>query len=331
MEYTVQVIIERAGRIRRQLADLEKQVKPGSEVPEDLWEEIQKLSEALDKEVRRAETASRIIAKQVNDTRTAIIETLEKYNHWREQMRQVEELFLVHIVRPGYRLRQAVHQREFLETGYHRLRRNIDIEHYDGLEDLKSDILSVLKLGDETFDTQDEEVTGDDDRKTTIFDLMEDFDVDQLVDEIEKESVVRDYKRIVLPEIHPDTSNAPAETFKTVYEVYEKRDYLLMEGYIVQYRGEIIPDPIEDPFIVLDEIDQYQEDYANIKTRLDHRMDRLWRELSPQERENPDQLKDKLRSQQSEINEKIHEEAEQILQLRQQIEDLAKYYLDSKR
>ena len=107
-------------RYRRQLADLEKQVKPGSEVPEDLWEEIQKLSEALDKEVRRAETASRAIAKQVNDTRTAIIETLEKYNHWREQMRQVEDLFLVHVVRPGYRLRQAVHQREFLESEYHR-------------------------------------------------------------------------------------------------------------------------------------------------------------------------------------------------------------------
>ena len=328
MEYTVQVIIERAARFRRQLADLEKQVKPGSEVPEDLWEEIQKLSDALDKEVHRAEAASRVKAKQVNDTRTAIIETLEKYNRWREQMRQVEDLFLVHVVRPGYRLRQAVHQREFLETEYHRLRRNIDIEHYDGLEDLKSVIFSVLKLGDETFDVQAEEVAGEDDRETSIFDLMEEFDVDQLVDEIEKESVVRDFKRIVLPEIHPDTSNAPAEIFKTVYEVYEKRDYLLMEGYIVQYRGEIEPDPIEDPFLMLDEIDQLQTEYADLKSRLDHRMDRLWKELTPQERENPDQLKEKLRSQQTEINERVNQEAEQILKLRQQIEDLVNYYLD---
>lgn len=327
MEYTVQVIIERAARFRKQLADLEKKVQPGSEVPEELWKEIQKISDALDREVRRAEAACRVKAKQANDTRNTIIETLDKYNHWREQMRQVEDLFLVHVVRPGYRMRQAVHQREYLETEYHRLRRNIDIEHYDDLDDLKSDMFSVLKQADENFDAQAEDVTGDDDRETTIFDLMEEFDVDQLVDEIEKESLVREYKRVVLPKIHPDTSNAPSDTFKTVYEVFEKRDYLLMEGYIVQYRGEIVSDPIEDPFIMLDEIDKYQGEYTELKTRLDHRMESLWKEVTPQERENPVQLKEKLRSQQTEINERIHQEAEQILQLRQQIEDLVNYYL----
>ena len=243
-------------------------------------------------------------------------------------MRQVEDLFSVHVVRPGYRLRQAVQQREYLENEYRRLRRNIDIENYGGLDDLKSDIFSVLKLGDETFDVQEEEVKGDDDRETTIFDLMEEFDVDQLVDEIEKESVVREYKRVVLPEIHPDTSSSSAETFRTVYEVYEKRDYLLMQAYIVQYRGEVVPDPVEDPILMLDQIDQYQEDYAELKTRLDHRMERLWKELTPQEREDPDQLKEKLRNQQTEIGVRIHAEAEQILQLRQQIEDLVGYYLD---
>jgi len=328
MEYTVQVIIERAARFRRQLAELEKKVQPGSEVPEEIWEEIQKLSDALDREVRKAEAACRVKAKQVNDTRTTIIETLDNYNHWREQMRQVEDLFLVHVVRPGLRLRQAVHQHEYLESEYRRIRRNIDIEHYDDLDDLKSDIFSVLKQGDENFDAQEEDVTGDDEKETTIFDLMAEFDVDQLVDEIEKESVVREYKRVVLPEIHPDTSDAPADTFKTVYEVFEKRDYLLMEGYIVQYRGEIVPDPVEDPFIMLDEIDKYQTEYAGLKTRLDYRMERLWKELTPKEREDPDQLKEMLRSQQTEIDEKIHEEAEMILQLRLQIEDLVNYYLD---
>lgn len=331
MEYTVQVIIERAARFRRQLAEIESKVQPGVEVPEELWHEIQKISDALDREVRRAEAACRVKSKQVNDTRKAIIETLDKYNHWREQMRQVEDLFLVHIIRPGYRLRQAVHQREYLEGEYHRLRRNIDIEHYENIDDLKSDIYGVLKVDESTFGTQDEEIDGEDDQETTIFDLMEEFDVDKLVDEIDKESVVREYKRVVLPEIHPDTSNAPVEIFKTVYEVYEKRDYLLMESYIVQYRGEIVPDPIEDPFIMLDEIDQYQNDYAELMTRLEHRMDQLWKELTPQEREEPDRLKEKLRRQQTEIGERIHEEAEKILQLRQQIEDLVNNYLDRHR
>ena len=70
---------------------------------------------------------------------------------------------------------------------------------------------------------------------------MQGFDVNQLVDAIEQESVVREYKRVVLPEIHPDTSNASVETFKTVYEVYEKRDYLLIKNFVRQCKQFIQP------------------------------------------------------------------------------------------
>jgi hypothetical protein len=328
MEYTVQVIIERAARFRRQLAELERSVEPGKEIPEEQWQEIQKFSAALEREVRKAQGACRVMAKQVNETRQAIIETLDNYNHWREQMRQVEDLFLTYVVRPGLRLRQAVHQREQLESDYHRMRRNVEIEHYESIDELKDEIINVLKVDDASIDAQDEDLEDEGERETTIFDLMEEFDVERLVDEIEKESVVREYKRVVLPEIHPDTSNTPAETFKTVYEVYEKRDYLLMEAYVVQYRGDIVPDPVEDPLLVLNEIDQYQENYTSIETRLEDRMERLQKELTPQELDDPEKLKQTLRSQQAEINARIQEEAEQILQLRQKIESLLEYYLD---
>lgn len=331
MEYTNQVIIDRAARFRRQMAELEANLQPGAEVPEEQWQEIQKLSAALDQEIRKAESACRVKAKLVNDTRTAIMATLEKYNHWREQMRQVEDLFLVLVVRPGLRLRQAVHQREYLENEYHRMRRNIDIEHYEDIDELQDDIRSVLKDDGSKFDIGEEEIDDQDSRDTTVFDLMEEFDVDRLVDEIEKESVVREFKRVVLPAIHPDTSDAPAETFNTVYEVYEKHDYLLMEAYIAKYRGEIKPDPVEDPLLMLEEMDQYQENYADLKSRLDHRMSRLWKEVTPQEREDPDQLKENLRSHQGEINARLQEEAENILQLRQQIEGLVNYYLERKK
>lgn len=331
MEYTVQVIIDRAARFRRQIAELEAKLQPGAEVPEEQWQEIQKLSAALDQEIRKAESACRVKAKLVNDTRTAILATLEEYNHWREQMRQVEDLFLVHVVRPGLRLRQAVHQREYLENEYHRMRRNIDIEHYEDIDELQDEIRSVLKDDGAKFDIGDEDLNDEDSRDTTVFDLMEEFDVDRLVDEIEKESVVREFKRVVLPAIHPDTSNTPAETFNTVYEVYEKHDYLLMEAYITKYRGEIKPDQVEDPLLMLEEIDLYQENYAELKGRLDHRMNQLRKELTTQEREDPDQLKENLRNQQGKINSRIQEEAENILQLRQQIEGLVNYYLQSKK
>ena len=101
-----------------------------------------------------------------------------------------------------------------------------------------------------------------------------------------------------------------------------------MEAYVVQYRGDIVPDPIEDPFLVLDQIDQHRDNYAEIKSRLDERIDRLQKELTPQELDDPEKLKQTLRSQQTEINKRIQEEAEQILQLRQKIEGLVDFYRD---
>jgi hypothetical protein len=331
MEYTIQVIMERTVRFRKQLAELEKKrAQFGSDVPNELWKELIQVSRSLDREERKAQAACRIKSKQVNDTREDIIETLEKYSHWRKQMRQVEDLFLVHVVRPGYRLRQAVLQREYLEGEYQNIRRNIDNEHYLNLEELKSDIQRVLTRSDTAFEDRDDEFIEEETNEVNPLEVMEDFDLDQLVDEIEQEAIVREFKRVVLPAIHPDTSNTPGETFKTVYEAFEKHDYLLMQAYVVEYRGEIVPDPNEDPLFILEQLDQYQDDYSKLEKGLDRRMNKMWKDLTPQEREEPDQLQEKLRMQQTELSDRIQMEAERILQLRQQIEDLDNYYLNRK-
>ena len=95
MEYTIQVIIERAARFRKRLAELEKKrAQFDSDVPEELWVELVEVSRWLDREERKAQAAGRIKSNQVNDIREDIIETLEEYNQWREQMREVEALFL---------------------------------------------------------------------------------------------------------------------------------------------------------------------------------------------------------------------------------------------
>lgn len=331
MEYTIEVIIERTVRFRKKLAELEAQrAEFETDVPKELWEEIVRMSRALDREERKAQAACRVKSKQVNDTRSEVINTLDNYNHWRDQMRQVEDLFLVHVVRPAYRLRQAVQQREYLETEYRRIRKNIDHEHYADLEDLSSDIQGVLTHSDTAFEDQDDDLPDEESKTVNPLDMLEELDVDQLVDEIEQEAVAREFKRVVLPAIHPDTSSTSKQTFTTVYEAFEKRDYLLMQAYIAQYRGEIIPDPDEDPLFTLDQLGQYQDDYQEIGKRLDRRLDKLKEELTPQELDEPDQLQEKLRTQQTEISARIQVEAERILQLRQQIENLVNYYLNSR-
>jgi hypothetical protein len=103
-----------------------------------------------------------------------------------------------------------------------------------------------------------------------------------------------------------------------------------MQAYVVEYRGEIVPDPNEDPLFILEQLDQYQDDYSKLEKGLDRRMNKMWKDLTPQEREEPDQLQEKLRMQQTELSDRIQMEAERILQLRQQIEDLDNYYLNRK-
>ncbi|MFL7891463.1 MAG: hypothetical protein ACK2UM_08675 [Anaerolineales bacterium] len=329
MERTNQVIIDRAVRIRKQLAELEEQrAQYGADVPKELWDELVELSRELDREEGLAKDASRGKSQKVNQTRKEIIETLNQYNQWREQMRQVEDLFLVHLVRPGYRLRQAVLQREYLEREYQRLRRNINIEHYTSLEELTGEIQDVLKYGDAAYDASDEEIDEEVDVEKSIFEIVEELDIDQLVDVLEQEAVVREFKRVVLPEIHPDTSNSSPETFNSVYESFKQRDYLLMQAYIVQYRGEVTPDENEDPIVVLEQIDHYQDEYIKLKAHLDHRLEKLNQELTPLDEKDPAVIKEKMRSQQIEIDHRIHKEAEKILELRQKIEDLAVYYLE---
>ncbi|MGW8227136.1 MAG: hypothetical protein ACWGOY_15450 [Anaerolineales bacterium] len=329
MEHTNQAIIDRAVRLRKQLAELEEQrAHYGPDVPKELWDELVEFSRKLDREEGLARDASRVKSQKVNQTRKEIIDTLNQYNHWHEQVRQLEDLFMVHVVRPGYRLRQAVLQREYLEGEYQRLRRKINNEHYTSLQELASEIQDVLKYGETAFDASDEEIDQEVDAEKDIFEIVEELEIDQLVDELEQEAVIREFKRVVLPEIHPDTSNSSPEIFNSVYEAYKQRDYLLMQVYVVQYRGEVTPDEDEDPIVVLEQVDHYQSEYIKLKARLDHRLEKLNKELTPIEEKDPVLVKEKMRSQQIEIDNRIHEEAEQILELRQKIEDLAVYYLE---
>ncbi|MEA3440285.1 MAG: hypothetical protein U9R58_08385 [Chloroflexota bacterium] len=331
MEYTIQVLIERLTRFRKQLADLEsRRAEYGADVPSEIWQELFDVSRWLDREERKAQAAGRIKSKHVNDTRANIIETLEQYNHWREQMREVEALFLSNIVRPGYRLKQAVRQREYLEGEYQRIRRGIETGKYSGIEELDEDVRRVLSHGDTAFDADRETFEDEVLQEVNPYEGLTQFDVYDLVEEFEKDHLVRDFKRVVLPAVHPDTSDTAVEVFVTVFEVYEKRDFLLMEAYIVEYRGEIEPDPDEDPVEFLESACAYQDKYQALHGRLERRVEHLVQDLTPPELKDPEKVRRELRRQRDEIRDRIQTEAERILQLREKLEGLAQVFLDRK-
>jgi len=327
MQESVEHQVESVIQYRKRLKEVEnRRGRYLQNVPAEIWQELAEVSRGLEKAEQKVRQTSRELAGETNQIRIEIISTLERYNHWRDQMRQVEGLFLANIIRPGFYLKQAIYHREYLSQEYDRILTRIQRAGYASQEELDTDIRQVLTYGDITFDehekVSDEELLQDGEAPSQF----DEVNVDNLVEAISREELVKQFKRVVLPRIHPDTSNTPVEVFKTVYEVYEKGDKLLMEAYIIDYQGEIQPDEETDPLECLDQVQKEQRRYHRLSTHLQRRVDRLKQDLTTQEMEEPGKIQETMHQQRQEILTRIQSEAEQILYWRDKIEGLVQEY-----
>ena len=329
MEHFIKVILERVARFRSRLNSIESEMdQHGTQKPPKLWNDLVQISTALDREENKAKAALLVKTQQVNDTRGKISETLAEYNRFRELIREIETLFLAYIVRPGYRLKQAVRQREYLSKEYDRLRKGIESGHFSDRVELEAEIGQVLSYGDSAFQADRESLEDEVLEEAEHLEGVLAFDVDDLVDEFEKEHLVRDFKRIVLPATHPDTSDSDPEIFKNVYEVYKKRDYLLMDAYITEYQGDYEPDPEEDPVDALEEVCSLQDRLHALLGRLKRRVKRLIKEMTKQALDDPEAVKQQMLVQREEIRDRVQAESEKILDLREKLEELSQLYTD---
>ena len=309
-------------RLEKKVADLspEKQAKYAQEFV-DLSLDVERLESAL----RRINQAT---AEELNDLRTKIVVSLSQYNHWRKTMRDVEKLFLVNFVRPGYVLQQAVRQREYLEDAYQRLRQKI-VEHQLGaLSELEAEIRKVLSHAEHAFESDQRSFEDEAIKGKNLLEIAKNIDPQQIVEEYDEDRIEREFRRIVLPAVHPDTSDTPVETFLTVKEVFEEGDYLLMEAYTAQYRGEFEVDDTADPLEVEETYAEYQRDYHRLSGRLERKLNALKKELTPEELEDPEKVRNLLNEQRDEIRRLIQVETEKIFELREKIRDLVQLYLE---
>lgn len=327
MQDAIQRQIESVIQCRRHLSDVEsKRGEYKQDIPAEVWQEFVEASHRLEQAEGKVRQTCQELAGDVNQIRAEIASTMEQYNHWREQMRQAEDLFLMNIVRPGRRLKQAIRQREYLEREYQRINTGIQREGYANLQELETDIHRVLTHGDTSFKAEAESSDDEFPQDEYLFKSFDDITVDDLVEAISKEELVREFKRVVLPAVHPDTSDTPAEIFNTVHKAYKKGDYLLMEAYIVEYRGEIQPDAIIDPLESMDEVLKIQQRYQRLSARMQRRVGRLKQDLTTQEMEDPGKMREKMQWQRQEIIVQIQTEAERILLWRDKIESLMQNY-----
>jgi hypothetical protein len=318
---------------RRQLAELEKKrAQHGQGTPPEIWQEFVTLCRHMEQTQEQLQQVRQTIVGEINESRSEIISTLKHYQLLREQMREMEKTFLVNIVRPGQQLKLAVHQNQYLQQEYQRMLNGVHDEKYPSQQKLEADIRQVLTYADVAFNPQeekaDEKLEETLHQEVDLFKKMDEAVVDDLLDAISMEELIKTFKRVVLPRVHPDTSDTPEEIFNTVYEVYEKKDALLMEAYIVEYQGEVETVSEGDPLECLDQALETQKSYLSLNQRLRERFDLLKKDLTQAELEDPAKLSANLQSRREEILERIRAEAEKILYWRDKIEGLLQVYRD---
>jgi hypothetical protein len=319
--------VESVVLLRQRLVEVEvRRGQQDKNIPPETWQEFLDVSRKLEQAEETIRQISREIISEVNQVRGKIKSALEEYNHWREQMRQVESLFLANIVRPGHHLKAAIRQREYLQQEYQRLLAGVQQEKYASQQELEAELRLVLSRGDLAEEAATEEQEQEELWEEDPFKKIQEMSVDDLVEVFTREELIREFKRVVLPKIHPDTSNAPPEEFKTVFEVYKKGDPLLMEAYIVEYRGEILAEKEGDVLENLAGVLKTRAYILRLFGRLQRRVELLKQEMSPQELEDPGKIQENMKVQRQEILVRIQAEAEQILYWREKIESLVEQY-----
>jgi hypothetical protein len=315
--------------LRKKLVRLElERASYEHEAPAEVWQEFANASHELDKAEEEIREISLMLLNDLEKTRSDIVASLNEYNLIRQQMFKIEELFLTNIVRPGYQLKLATQQRDELEQAYQRLLSGIQCEEFASQQELESEIRHVLSIDRTASEIREEvsdtEIHQDEDQ----LDFLWQSTADDVSGAISKVDLINEFKRVVLPKIHPDTSNTPVETFITVYEALKKEDEVLMEGYIVMYQEDEEPLHESDPIQTIDEITKIQNRYLRVLVLIKRRIYRLQKELTKAEQENPELLQETMRRQRMEILSRIQSEAEKIIYWREKIEGLVKTYLD---
>lgn len=261
------------------------------------------------------------LIKEINQTRTKMLNILDEYNQLLSNMSEYENMFLTHVIFPGYQLQLTIQKRKYLEREYKRIQKLIKSKLYSDPEQLRTDIRQIITDAEVQFaykENEHVEVREDLKAKSPTTGLLY-IDADTMLDEQKKEEIIREFKRVVIPQVHSDTSDTPFEVFNNVYTVYKKEDYLLMQAFTIQYRGEISADHKVD----VDTLKTYSQEYSSVLERFEKRIKKLKWDITIKELENPEVVQQEIKRQNREIRKAIYDESERILHIINQLEVLA--------
>lgn len=252
----------------------------------------------MSKLVRRGETVADPV-RATNRLRDHIVSALARYFELSARMRDFENTFGRQVLQAAARLREIVASRHALQVDCARIRARLAGAGYASVEEVEADISSVLS----------------EDRGVCTAAIGTVLDADPGpgdegadLDPATKDRITREFKRIVLPAVHADTSGEPFPVFDAVYNAYRARDYVVMEALVIQYRGAPNADRLTE--------------YRAAQRRLDARLRATGRHATDSELRDPADARRRMAARHQQIRRAIDEQAEHIEQLRRSLETL---------
>jgi hypothetical protein len=251
--------------------------------------------------------------REIDKVRARVVLALDEYIGLSDRMRRLEAAFSVQVLHTAARLHETIARRRKLEAEYERIRRKLDGGGYASAEALYEDVCEALV----TVETEhpDAGTGGEPDPGAGAgTDVDSDAGVDRSalaedekeLDAAVKARIVRDFKRIVLPNVHADTSDTPYAIFDVAHSAYKARDYTLMEAFVIRFR--ILPEQ---------EADVHLPQYLAAERRLDRRLRRLRQAATFDELNDTEEAANqRMREQSEEFRRAIDAEAERLAEVR---------------
>lgn len=136
------------------------------------------------------------LVEECNELRNRILAILDEHNQLSSRMNELEEMFLTFVVLPGSQLRTVIQRRKFLEREYNRIRQAVEQGSYLSPEEIDHDIQQTLRHAEVAYD-YDIEQTDESLKAMSPGVVLEPIEADAVIDDAEKQELVREFKRIV--------------------------------------------------------------------------------------------------------------------------------------
>ena len=315
--------------IRSQLAELEIKRGKGEKGPAGWNSEFLELCRKETDAEAELSLAFKDLLTEIGQLRMQIIASLDTYNILNGRKLELEKSAWINIFNPIQQLRAAKRKNHYLGGEYERMLNGIHNGQYGSQDALEGDIRLVLaNTKVEEIEEEDGDLDKDLRRRKSLLESIKDIYEQDQDEVVSLENLEREFRRVVLPRIHPDTSDTPDDVFTTIYESYENGDALLMDAYIVAYREDMEHEPTVGLIESVDIGLKTYNHHKHVNERLQSRNQKIKNDLAEIKAENNDELETLINTSRREILDDLRKEEEQILVWRDKIEGLVQIFID---